>query len=191
LKNNIWPLIKKQLPKAEVHIYGAYPSQKVLQLNNKKDAFLIKGRAENVSSVMQKAKVCLAPLLFGAGLKGKLIDAMQNGTPNVTTAIGAEAMHQNLDWSGIIADEPEDFAKAAVQLYQNEEKWLDAQKNGFKIINEVYPKGYYANLFTQKVNSLLADIDNHRKNNFYGAMLQRHTLNSTKYMAKWIEAKNK
>lgn len=191
LKNNIWPLIKKQLPKAEVHIYGAYPSQKVLQLNNKKDAFLIKGRAENVSSVMQKARVCLAPLLFGAGLKGKLIDAMQNGTPNVTTAIGAEAMHQNLDWSGIIADEPEDFAKAAVQLYEDKEAWLNAQENGFKIINEVYPKGYYANLFTQKVNSLLADIDNHRKNNFYGAMLQRHTLNSTKYMAKWIEAKNK
>ena len=72
LKNIIWPLIKKQLPKAEVHIYGAYPSQKVLQLNNKKDAFLVKGRAENVASVMEKAKVCLAPLLFGAGLKGKL-----------------------------------------------------------------------------------------------------------------------
>ncbi|HET8829830.1 MAG TPA: glycosyltransferase, partial [Pelobium sp.] len=107
LKNNIWPFIKKQIPKAELHIYGAYPSAKVLQLNNKKDGFLIKGRTENVAEVMQKAKICLAPLLFGAGLKGKLIDAMQNGTPNVTTNIGAEAMHKNLAWSGIIADEPE------------------------------------------------------------------------------------
>lgn len=191
LKNNIWPFIKKQLPKAELHIYGAYPSAKVLQLNNKKDGFLIKGRTDNVAEVMQKAKICLAPLLFGAGLKGKLIDAMQNGTPNVTTNIGAEAMHKNLAWSGIIVDEPENFANLAVQLYQDKQAWLNAQENGFKIINEVYPKAYYQNLFTEKVNHLLADIDNHRKNNFYGAMLQYHTLNSTKYMAKWIEAKNK
>ncbi len=191
LKNNIWPLIKKQLPKAEMHIYGAYPSAKVLQLNNTKDAFLIKGRAENVSAVMQKAKICLAPLLFGAGLKGKLIDAMQNGTPNITTTIGAEAMHQNLAWSGAITDNSEEFANVAVQLYQEKQHWLTAQENGFRIINEVYPKAHYANLFIEKVNNLLSSIDNHRQKNFYGSMLQHHTLNSTKYMAKWIEAKNK
>jgi glycosyltransferase involved in cell wall biosynthesis len=191
LKNNIWPLIKKQLPKAEVHIYGAYPSQKVLQLNNKKDAFLIKGRAENVSSVMQKARVCLAPLLFGAGLKGKLIDAMQNGTPNVTSTIGAEAMHQDLAWSGAVADETEKFTNVAVQLYQNERMWLKAQENGFQIINRVYPKVYYANLLTKAVKNLLSNLANHRQKNFYGAMLQHHTITSTKYLAKWIEEKNK
>lgn len=191
LKNNIWPLIKKQLPKAEIHVYGAYPSAKVLQLNNTKDGFLIKGRAENVSSVMQKAKVCLAPLLFGAGLKGKLIDAMQNGTPNVTTKIGAEAMSKNLAWSGIIADEAQTFADAAVRLYQNQKTWVTAQNNGFKIINEVYPKKLYANLLTQKLNDLLSSITKHRRNNFLGAMLQHHALNSTKYLSKWIAEKNK
>lgn len=191
LKSNIWPLIKKQLPKAEIHVYGAYPSQKVLQLNNVKDGFLIKGRAENVSSIMQKAKICLAPVLFGAGLKGKLIDAMQNGTPNITTSIGAEAMHQDLPWSGVIADNPEEFAKAAVQLYQDKQKWLTAQKNGFEIINRVYPKTLYAKILMERVHELEANLSIHRQKNFLGAMLQHHTLTSTKYLAKWIEEKNK
>ncbi|HEY1040002.1 MAG TPA: glycosyltransferase, partial [Bacteroidia bacterium] len=46
LKESIWPLIRKQLPDAELHIYGAYPSQKVEALHNAKESFLIKGRAE-------------------------------------------------------------------------------------------------------------------------------------------------
>ncbi|WP_017259016.1 glycosyltransferase [Pedobacter arcticus] len=191
LKNHIWPLIRKALPKAELHVYGAYPSAKVLQLNNPKDGFLIKGRAVDVASVMQTAKVCLAPLLFGAGLKGKLIDAMQNGAPNITTAIGAEGMHQNLAWSGIIAEGAESFANAAVSLYNEKQTWLNAQKNGFEIINQVYPKVKYANLLMNTINQLLKNLELHRQQNFYGAMLQHHTLASTKYLAKWIQEKNK
>lgn len=191
LKNNIWPLIRKALPKAELRVYGAYPSAKVLQLNNPKDGFIIKGRAENVLAVMQTSKVCLAPLLFGAGLKGKLIDAMQNGTPNITTAVGAEAMHEDLPWSGTIAQEAEDFAKSAIQLYTAKETWLVAQRNGFEIINQVYPKIKYANLLMDTINKIFNNLTIHRQQNFYGAMLQHHTLTSTKYLAKWIEAKNK
>lgn len=191
LKNNIWPLIKKALPYAVLHVYGAYPSAKAIQLNHPKSGFLIKGRAENVATVMQASKICLAPLLFGAGLKGKLIDAMQNGTPNITTAIGAEAMHGNLAWSGVITENPEDFANAAVQLYTDKQLWLNTQQNGFEIINGVYPKAKYANLLMDTIDHLLKNLELHRQQNFYGAMLQHHTLASTRYLAKWIEAKNK
>uniref|UniRef100_UPI0040476372 hypothetical protein n=1 Tax=Mariniflexile sp. TaxID=1979402 RepID=UPI0040476372 len=62
-----------------MHVYGAYANQKVNQLHNQKEGFLIKGFAEDVNEVMQKAKICLATVRFGAGLKGKLADAMQNG----------------------------------------------------------------------------------------------------------------
>ena len=62
LKETIWPLIQQQLPKVELHVYGAYASQKVNQLHNKKEGFLIKGFAVDVNQVMQNAKVCLAPL---------------------------------------------------------------------------------------------------------------------------------
>ncbi|HEX9600102.1 MAG TPA: glycosyltransferase family 4 protein, partial [Mariniflexile sp.] len=109
LKETLWKLIKKQLPNAELHIYGAYASQKVNQLHNEKDHFLIKGFADDVNKMMQNVKVCLAPIRFGAGLKGKLMDAMQNGTPCVTTTVGAEGMFGDFEPNGFVEDEPEAF----------------------------------------------------------------------------------
>ena len=93
LKQEVWPLIRKELPTAELHVYGSYSSQKVEALHNQKEGFYIKGRAADAYEVVSKAKVCLAPLRFGAGMKGKLVEAMQCGTPSVTTSIGAEGMH--------------------------------------------------------------------------------------------------
>ncbi len=191
LKQFIWPLIRKQLPKAEIHIYGAYPSKKVFDLNNLKEGFLIKGRADSVERVMKKTKVCLAPLRFGAGIKGKLIDAMQFGVPSVTTDIGAEAMHGEFPWNGIIANQPHKFAEAAVELYTNEIKWQQAGENGAQILNNFFLKSNHSDLLIDKLLFLKNQLKSHRLSNFIGEMLMHHTVMGTKYMSLWIEAKNK
>ena len=191
LKEIVWPLIRKQLPEAVLHIYGAYPSQKVLQLHNNKEGFLIMGRANDAQEAVCIARVVLAPLRFGAGIKGKLLEAMQCGTPSVTTFIGSESMHDDLPWNGFIVDEPSVFADKAVQLYQDKTIWLKAQQNGIAIINQRYLKELFKDDFAKKVKILQSDLQKHRLANFMGAMLLHHTLNSTKYMSRWIEAKNK
>ena len=191
LKQFIWPLIRKQLPKAEIHIYGAYPSKKVFDLNNLKEGFLIKGRADSLERVMKKTKVCLAPLRFGAGIKGKLIDAMQFGVPSVTTDIGAEAMHGEYPWNGIIANQPHKFAEAAVELYTNEIKWQQAVENGAQILNNFFLKSNHSDLLIDKLLFLKNQLKSHRLSNFIGEMLMHHTVMGTKYMSLWIEAKNK
>lgn len=191
LKEEIWPLIRKQLPDAELHIYGAYSSQKVTQLHQPKEGFLIKGRAESAHEVMLNAKVCLAPLRFGAGLKGKLIDAMECGTPSVTTTVGAEAMHGDLEWGGAVTDNSEIFADKAVNLYTDKSIWIKSQNQGVKIINQIFEKEKQAKLLTDKIHHLQQNLSAHRQQNFIGAMLMHHTVSGTKYMAKWIEEKNK
>jgi glycosyltransferase involved in cell wall biosynthesis len=191
LKETIWPLIKKDFPEAVLEVYGAYPSQKVLQLHQPKNGFFIMGRAADANEVVKKARVVLAPIRFGAGLKGKLLEAMQCGTPSVTTTIGSEAMHAALQWNGFITDDIQQFAKSAISLYQDENLWKKSQKNGIAIVKECYFKEKYATALIEKVDSLLNDSENHRLHNFMGSLLQHHTLKSTKYMAKWIEAKNK
>jgi len=133
----------------------------------------------------------LAPLRFGAGLKGKLVEAMQCGTPSVTTSIGAEAMHGNLPWSGEVADTPEDFAQAAVKLYTDQSAWEIAQQNGFSIINQIYPKEKLGSEFIQRIAELQSNLENHRQQNFIGSMLMYHSMRSTEFMSRWIEAKNK
>lgn len=191
LKQTIWPLVRQQLPKAELHIYGSYESQKITQLNNSKEGFLIKGFAEDVNEVMQNAKVCFASLRFGAGLKGKLVDAMQNGTPCVMTNIAAEGMFGDFGENGFIADKPEAFAEKAVALYTKAELWQEKQQNGFAILNQRFNKTDFENAITSKIIELSTHLNAHRENNFIGQLFMHQSMQSSKYMSKWIEAKNK
>ncbi|TDX84596.1 glycosyltransferase [Epilithonimonas xixisoli] len=187
----IWKLIKKRIPEAELHIYGAYTSQKVLELHNQKDGFLVKGRANSVEKIFNQAKVLLAPIPFGAGLKGKLWESMQFGLPNVTSSIGAEAMHKDLPWNGFIEDSDEVFIEKAIELYQDENLWNKAQENGYQILDSVFRKDLFADSFMNKVSEISENLENHRTENYLGKILQHHQLNSTKYMSRWIEEKNK
>ena len=190
LSEVIWPMLHLKLPEAKMMIYGAYPSQKVLQLHKPKQNFHIMGRAEDAFEVVKSAKVVLAPVRFGAGIKGKLIEAMQCGTPSVTSSIGAEAMYGDLEWNGFVKDNFTEFVDAAVLLYQDEKLWNECQKNGFEILEKRYEKLLFKDSFITEVNSLLKNLIRHRNNNFIGSILQHHLLSSTKYMSKWIEEKN-
>lgn len=191
LKETIWPLIRKQIPEAVLHIYGAYPSQKVLQLHQPKQGFYIMGRADDAQEVVKNARVVLAPLRFGAGIKGKLLEAMQCGTPSVTTTIGAESMCGDLPWNGFVTDNPQVFADKAIELYQEKLLWLKAQKNGFEIVEKRYLKSVFENDFVEHILETQTHLKQHRLHNFMGSMLQHHTLTSTKYMSRWIEEKNR
>ena len=191
LKEAIWPSIKKDFPEAILEVYGAYPSQKVLQLHQPKNGFYIMGRAEDANEIVKRSRIVLAPIRFGAGLKGKLLEAMQCGTPSVTTSVGSEAMHEDLPWNGFVENNAEEFAKKAIALYQDEKLWKESQKNGIAIINKCYQKSAYSDQLLSLVNSLLADSETHRLHNFMGNLLQHHAYKSTMYMSKWIEAKNK
>ncbi len=191
LKEEIWPRIRERLPGVNLHVYGAYPSEKIRRLQDSNEGFLIEGRAEDAKTVVGNARVLLAPLRFGAGLKGKLLEAMQCGTPSVTSSIGAESMHGDLPWPGEIEDDPEQFAKAAAALYQSELKWQQAQKSGIEIVNKLYQKNPAGNNLMKQIDGLMTDLKKHRLHNFTGAMLMHHSLASTKYMSKWIEEKNK
>jgi len=191
LKTKIWPLLSKKLPQAKLNIFGAYPSQKVLQLHNPKENFNIIGRSGNAKETVAKHRVLLAPIQFGAGVKGKFIDAMHVGTPSVTTSIGAEAMKGNLEWNGYVEDDLELFVSKAVELYQDKNKWSIAQQNGAQIINKRYSKNKFQDKFIGQTDLIYKDLKAHRQQNFFGQLLNHHTAQSTKYLSLWIEEKNK
>lgn len=191
LKEVIWPLIRKQLPKVDLNIYGAYPSQKVFQLHNEQEGFLIKGRALNAADVLSESRVLVAPVRFGAGLKGKCIDAMYSGTPIVTTEIGAEGIAGQLKWPGFVEDNPKAFADLCVQLYKDEQKWNVAQSNCADIINTRFRKVELGSVLIRVLLDLKRNLKTHRKQNFIGSMLFHNTMSATRYMSKWIEEKNR
>ena len=149
------------------------------------------GWAENAESVLKAAKVGLAPLRFGAGIKGKLIDAMKTGTPTVTTSIGAEGMHGEYPWSGGIANTAKALSDLAVGLYQSRKEWESAQRNAIDIVNTIYDKKFLGQKLAETILKIQSNQQKHRNRNFIGRMLMHHTMTSNRYMGKWIEEKNR
>ncbi|MEP7706329.1 glycosyltransferase family 4 protein [Paraglaciecola sp. 25GB23A] len=208
LKQTIWPLIRQQLPLAELHVYGAYPPPKATQLHNVKQGFIIKGWALDAEQVMAQARVCLAPLRFGAGIKGKLTEAMLCGTPSITTCVGREGMGRvpinelsksALNWPGkyiefdVVQQDSvaQQLALAAVDLYQNQQQWQACQQLGFSWLKQNFDGQIISSSLLSRIDSLMSSLEHHRATNFIGQMLQHHQFKSTQYMAQWIEAKNK
>ncbi|MFZ6645479.1 glycosyltransferase family 4 protein [Undibacterium sp. TJN25] len=191
LKHALWPAIRRQLPQAELHVYGSYPPPKAMALHNPAQGFHMLGWAEDAHTVMVHGRVCLAPLRFGAGIKGKLADAMLCGTPSVTTAIGAEGMRGNLPWAGAVADESETFAAAAVALYQDQALWQQARQHGSDILRLRFSKEEMAKDLLACLQDARSNQAAYRQRNFTGAMLRHHLHKSTQYMSQWIAAKNK
>lgn len=208
LKQTIWPLIRQQLPLAELHVYGAYPPPKATQLHNVKQGFIIKGWALDSEQVMTQARVCLAPLRFGAGIKGKLTEAMLCGTPSITTCVGREGMGQvptdelsntALNWPGkyikfdVVQQDSaaQQLTLAAVELYQDKQQWQACQQLGFRWLQQNFDGQIISSKLLSRIDSLMSSLEHHRATNFIGQMLQHHQFRSTQYMAQWIEAKNK
>ena len=192
LKQTIWPLIRKQLPQAQLHVFGAYPPKKATQLHNEKQGFLVKGWCEDAFTELSQAKVLLAPLRFGAGLKGKLLDAAQCGLPAVTTSIGSEGLFKQGDHTtAFISDNFTEFAQLAVDLYNNPESWQNKQAACLPFLESGFAFDTYSRKMSETIHEISQNLNRHRLNNFTGSMLRHHTMKSTQYMAQWIEAKNK
>ncbi|YCH24019.1 glycosyltransferase family 4 protein [Pseudomonas sp. D1-3] len=190
LKHALWPLIRARLPHAQLHVYGAYPPPKATALHNPRQGFQVLGWVDDAHRVMAQARVCLAPLRFGAGIKGKLADAMACGTPSVTTSVGSEGMHGELPWPGIIADDGQAFAEAAVQLHEDPARWSQARDHAAPLLQQRFDRLRLAGELLARLEQLLDTRDAHRQRNFVGAMLRHHQHKSTQYMSQWIAAKH-
>ncbi|PTX43140.1 glycosyltransferase involved in cell wall biosynthesis [Christiangramia gaetbulicola] len=191
LKEKIWPELRKQLPAAKMNVFGAYPSQKVLNLHNPKENFLVHGWAEDANLVMKNSRVCLAPIQFGAGLKGKLVEAMKNGTPSVTTSIGAEGISDLEKWNGYITNDVQAFIENSKELYNNEELWREKQNTGFEIYNERFNLNSHQERLRKVLSQIKTNSEEHRNSNFTGKMLKHHLHKSTYFMSRFIEEKNR
>lgn len=191
MKNSVWPLIRQHLPGAQLHVYGAYTPPKATALHNPAQGFHVMNWAEDALQVMSAARICLAPLRFGAGIKGKLADGMLCGTPSVTTPIGAEGMGDEQPWPGVIAQSAAALAAAAVTLYEDPQAWTMAQQRGRELLAQRYTAHIHGPALVKRLQHCRDELAQHRRNNFTGSMLRHHLHKSTQYMAQWIEAKNR
>ncbi len=194
LREQIWPklyqILKSEHPNIACHVYGAYLSPKAKQLENKSLRFFVHGYAHDQFDVINQARVMLAPIAFGAGVKGKFLDAMQCHTPSVTSTIGSEGI-THLPWAGKVCDNIADIITHSAHLYNNEADWQQANTNGKNILQHDYAYDSNQQAFIECLSKHHAALTTHRQNSFLQQLLSKQQFQSSKYMSQWIEAKNK
>lgn len=192
LKQELWPAIRKQLPsETEIHIYGGYADHAINQLHNPKAKFLIKGRADCALTTIGEYRLNLAPLRFGAGQKGKILDGWLTGTATLTTPIGAESMATETELGYRPTVEPEAFASLAAKLYLEENEWRDQQARGYALLRQHYTHDQHAANFIERINAICEGLRAHRHQNLFGRILWQNQFKASEYMSRWIELKNR
>lgn len=124
----VFPLLRQMLPGVQLNIIGDNPSPAIAAFNSAD--VQIRGYVPDVEPYLCTARVFIAPLRFGAGIKGKIGEAMAYGVPVVTTTIGAEGFGLTHELDVMIADDPVSFAAAVGRLYSERDLWERVARNG-------------------------------------------------------------
>jgi O-antigen biosynthesis protein len=153
--NEIFPLIKLRLPDLRVYIVGNNPTKQVVGLRS--GDVIVTGYVSDLIPYFEKCKVFVAPLRYGAGVKGKINQSMSYGLPVVTTLIGAEGIGLVDGVDALIADDPEDFAKKVAMVHENEELWNKLSINSMENIRT----NFSPEIAKEKLRTIFEILPNH------------------------------
>lgn len=132
----IWPLVHAQLPDLVLHIVGANPPPEIAKTTA--PGVQVHGHVADLGAFMAARIASIAPLRYGAGIKGKIASSLAAGLPCVATSAGAEGMGLVAGRDLLVADAPQDFADAIVRLCEDSALWSDLSRNGQAVIGAQY-----------------------------------------------------
>lgn len=134
---NVWPKVREKLPsKARFLVVGASVPERIAALANER--VIVTGFVPALEPWFNCSRVFVAPLRYGAGIKGKLIQSLSFGVPSVASQVAAEGIGLTSGVDAIVTDDPQDFANAIVDVYHNKEKWTSIRSAGFNLVRSQY-----------------------------------------------------
>ena len=134
MAQEIWPLIRHRMVGSRLVLAGANPTPEILGLAA--GDILVPGRVDDLGPLFASASVFVAPLRYGAGVKGKIYSAFGAGVPVVSTTIGVEGMNLTEGVHALIADEPAAFADAVLALASDQQRWSDITEAGWTFVRD-------------------------------------------------------
>jgi len=128
----VLPLVHKHIPALEVHIVGSRTPESLKARAG--DHVHIHGFVRDLTPLLEQVRLSIAPLRYGAGVKGKVNQSMSHGVPVVGTTIAVEGMHLEDGVNVLVGDDPQAFATAICRLHSDEELWRRLAKAGMENI---------------------------------------------------------
>lgn len=138
LCNEIMPLVWQEHPDLKVTLLGNKPTESVRELASSN--VTVTGYIQDVSSYFKQSKIFVAPLRYGAGMKGKIGQSLEFSLPIVSTSIGSEGMNLEHEYHCMLANDPKSFAEAIIQLYFDKKRWERISSNAHEAILPYSPE---------------------------------------------------
>jgi glycosyltransferase involved in cell wall biosynthesis len=133
---HIWPRIKRQAPKAKFYIIGKSPSAEVLRLQQAYPDIIVTGEVDNLKEIVSDAALMIAPLLFGTGIKTKIVEAMSWGVPVVTNPIGSEGINAINHEDLFVCETDEEMVQNVLLLLNNKEINEKVSRNSIRYVTQ-------------------------------------------------------
>lgn len=138
LVEDIYPLIRERLPDCALHIVGDGLEAKLASACGQRDGIVFHGHVPDLTPLLSKSRVGLAPLRFGAGVKGKINQYMAHGLPTVATGCAIEGMYLTDRIDVMTADGPATFANAVISVHEDPLSWAGLSSNGLANVRKYF-----------------------------------------------------
>ncbi|MCA1619478.1 MAG: glycosyltransferase [Acidobacteria bacterium] len=155
----VLPLVRESLPEVELLVVG---DNAPAGLGGEgAGGVRVLGYVPEIAPLFEGARVFVAPMRFGAGMKGKVGDALSYGLPVVTTNVGAEGMSLRDGEEALIADTARDFASAVVRLYRDEALWRRLASNAHAHVEQHFSPRVVGRIVNDSILGLLGELEKH------------------------------
>jgi GT2 family glycosyltransferase/glycosyltransferase involved in cell wall biosynthesis len=189
----IWPLISIQLPGVKCKIVGSEMPKEFSTLAS--DTVILRGYVENLHDILDDCRLSVAPLRYGAGIKGKIVSSLSFGVPCVATSIAAEGMGLEDGKNILVADTAEQFAELVVRAYTDKKLWYKLSDNGLTTVENRHGLNAIEEQFVRFLTDLKGIKDNKRNeiiqkstdvNSHFRAYLQMTNNATTKQSSDYV-----
>jgi GT2 family glycosyltransferase/SAM-dependent methyltransferase/glycosyltransferase involved in cell wall biosynthesis len=133
---DVLPLVQARLPGVKFYVVGSRPPAEVRALAA--DDVIVTGFVKDLGATLDRVRLTVAPLRYGAGIKGKIATSLSHGVPCVASSLGVEGMELVDGREVLVADSPEAMAEAVVRLYTDAELWASLSANGLRFVRDRY-----------------------------------------------------
>jgi GT2 family glycosyltransferase/2-polyprenyl-3-methyl-5-hydroxy-6-metoxy-1,4-benzoquinol methylase len=133
---DIWPHIAERLPDAQFLMVGSNMPESVARLASERIKAI--GYVKNLTQFLENCRLTVAPIRYGAGIKGKIISSLTHGVPVVATSLAAEGMGCAHGVHLLVADTIPEWTESVTRAYNDERLWEHLSDNGLALMRETY-----------------------------------------------------
>lgn len=134
----IYPIIQRARPGVHFDIVGARPPKEIIEFGHRQEGVTVTGYVKEPGEYLKKTGVMVVPLLAGGGMRVKILEALAEGLPIVTTSIGCEGIAVENGRHLLVADSPQEFAQATLRLLEDRAFANTLARNGRELIEKDY-----------------------------------------------------